>query len=243
MKKRISYWFLILILPFSGCDALLQLAETLPDTIPQDPTQTEIVGGLKEALVQGTSFAVNTLSKEGGYLNDVKVRIPFPPEAQKVANTMRDLGLGKLVDEFETKLNEGAEKGAKLAFPIFKSAITGMTFQDAKGILLGQQDAATQYFQTRTETQLYNAFSPKIKTSLDQVKATEIWYEITSRYNKLPLVKKVETDIVKYATNKALDGLFLKVSDEEAKIRSTIASRKTDLLKKVFDFADRQRQK
>ena len=171
------------------------------------------------------------------------MRIPFPPEAQKVANTMRDLGLGKLVDEFETKLNEGAEKGAKLAFPIFKSAITGMTFQDAKGILLGQQDAATQYFQTRTETQLYNAFSPKIKTSLDQVKATEIWYEITSRYNKLPLVKKVETDIVKYATNKALDGLFLKVSDEEAKIRSTIASRKTDLLKKVFDFADRQRQK
>ena len=118
-----------------------------------------------------------------------------------------------------------------------------MTFQDAKGILLGQQDAATQYFQTRTETQLYNAFSPKIKTSLDQVKATEIWYEITSRYNKLPLVKKVETDIVKYATHKALDGLFLKVSDEESKIRSTIASRKTDLLKKVFDFADRQRQK
>ena len=241
MKKLTLTWLIALVIPFYGCDAILQLAPSLPSSLPVDPTQTEMVGGLKEALVQGTSFAVNTLGAEGGYFKDPLVKIPFPPEAIKVANTMRDLGLGKLVDDFVLKLNEGAEKGAQLAFPIFKGAIQQMTFQDAKNILLGEQNAATMYFQTRTETQLYGAFAPKIKASLDQVKATDIWYEITSRYNKIPLVKPVETDIVKYATNKAMDGRFLKVADEEAKIRNTISSRSTELLRKVFEYADREK--
>ncbi|MCI4668096.1 MAG: DUF4197 domain-containing protein [Bacteroidia bacterium] len=239
---------LFLILPFllfslSGCETILAILEEGAPTGTVDPTLTEMSGGLKEALVQGTGFAVNTLSAEGGYLNDATVKIPFPEDAQKVANKLRDIGLGGLVDEFESRLNKGAEKGAAMALPIFKNAIKDMTFDDAKNILLGNQSAATDYFRTKTSSELSSTFSPLIKKSLDEVKATEIWTEITTKYNSIPFVKKVETDIVQYATDKALIGLFSKVEIEEKKIRDNISARKTDLLQKVFSYADRQLNK
>ena len=142
-------------------------------------------------------------------LNDPLVKIPFPQEAEFVAKTLTDIGLGSLVADFEKKLNEGAEKGAKLALPIFKNAIKSMTFADVKGILLGGENAATDYFKAKTSDGLYQAFSPQIKKTLDEVGAAKIWTDLTTRYNKIPFTnKKVETDLVKYTTNKAMDGLF-----------------------------------
>ncbi|MDX2287040.1 MAG: DUF4197 domain-containing protein [Bacteroidia bacterium] len=224
-----------------SCDALYQAAEGVLYG-SADPTETEMAGGLKEALANGAANAVLGLSRQGGYSNDPLVRIPFPEEAQFAANTLRDIGMGSLVDNFEGRLNEGAEQAADLALPIFRNAITSMTFADVKNILLGGENAATEYFKSATRDQLVSAFSPVIKGKLDEVHATELWSEITTRYNSIPLVrKKVETDLVKYATGKALDGLFLKVADEERKIREQPIARTSELLKKVFGYADRQK--
>ncbi|MEL6673023.1 MAG: DUF4197 domain-containing protein [Bacteroidota bacterium] len=239
MKKIPTFLAVFSLFWLMSCETLLKVAEEVATNA--DPTNAEIIGGLKEALANGAANAVTTLSKSGGYLNDPLVKIPFPQEAEFAARTLRDLGLGNLVDNFEAKLNEGAEKGAELALPIFKNAITSMSFADAKNILLGGENAATSYFQRTTQSDLAAAFAPHIKSSLDKVNATQIWTQITTRYNSIPLVrKKVETDIVKYATGKALDGLFLKLADEEQKIREQPLARTSELLKKVFSYADRQ---
>jgi hypothetical protein len=241
--KMIRLWMLVLgMVLLVSCDTVYQVAEGVlyKNT---EPTQTEMAGGLKEALANGAAQAVMGLHKPGGYYQDALVKIPFPEEAQFAANALRDLGMGSLVTRFEEKLNEGAEKGAELALPIFKDAILQMSFEDVKGILLGGEHAATDYFEAKTSEKLATAFSPIIKNSLDEVHATDIWSEITTRYNSIPLVrKKVETDIVKYATARALKGLFLKLGDEEKKIREQPLARGSELLKKVFGYADQMKK-
>ncbi|GAB4407162.1 MAG: DUF4197 domain-containing protein [Bacteroidia bacterium] len=230
---------LVFALLGSGCDTLLQVAGTVLEEA--EPSQVEIIQGLKEALSTGTGRAVTTLAREGGYLDDPLVKIPFPEEVQFAANTLRDIGMGALVDNLVERLNRGAEKGAQAALPIFRDAIREMTFADAKNILLGGDNAATAYFQSKTRDKLVTAFSPHIRQSLDEVHATEIWTELTTRYNSIPLVrKKVDTDIVSYATDKALDGLFLKLAAEEKLIRQDPIARSSELLKKVFGYAARQ---
>ncbi|MEO0899050.1 MAG: DUF4197 domain-containing protein [Bacteroidota bacterium] len=244
--KNISRFLLLplLLVSLTSCEALLQILDENLPAGPVDPTSTEIAGGLQDALLQGSTFAINTLSAEGGFLNDASVKIPFPQEAKIVADKLRQIGLGGLVDEFEGRLNAGAEKGAKLALPIFTSAIKEMTFDDAKNILLGGEKAATDYFRQKTTAKLTNAFSPMIKKSLDEVKATDAWTQITTKYNSIPFVqKKVNTDIVQYATDRALLGLFSKVEIEEKKIRDNLNARRTELLQKVFAYADRQLNK
>lgn len=233
---------LLLMLTFSGCEQLLAILESAP--VSTTPTQTEIIQGLKQALSEGAARAVADLSAPGGFAGDPSVFIPFPEEAMFAANTLRDLGLGNLVDNFVARLNEGAEKGAEFALPIFRDAIVSMTIADARNILLGDNThAATEYFESRTRQQLYAAFSPQIQKVLDEVNATEVWEQLTTRYNRIPLVnRKVETDIVRYATDRALDGLFLKLSQEEEKIRQDPVARTTDLLKRVFGYAATQRQ-
>lgn len=240
--KKFLFACLIAFAGFSaGCEQVLQVANEVYGT-DQAPSSNEMINGLKEALANGTASAVTGLNKEDGFFKDPLVRIPFPQEATFVANTLNDIGLGSLVDEFEKLLNRGAENAASAALPIFKSAITNMTFADAKNILLGGENAATRYFEERTRDQLYNAFSPHVKTSLDRVNATKTWNDITTRYNAIPLTnRKVETDLVRYATGKALDGLFLKIAGEEKKIREDPIARASDLLKKVFGYADKQK--
>ena len=241
MSKVLTLVISLTLVTMFSCKELLQIAEGVVEA-SADPTTSEMISGLKEALTTGAASAVSTLNKEGGYFNDPLVKIPFPQEAQFAADALNKIGMGKIVDNFEAKLNEGAEKGAALALPIFKNAIKSMTFADAKNILLGEENAATMYFKGKTETELATAFAPHIKTSLDQVNATQIWEDLTTRYNSIPLVnKKVETDIVKYATGRALDGLFLKLADEEKKIRENPVARTSELLKKVFSYAERQK--
>lgn len=241
MKKILFPLIVFLAVVTTSCEQVLQVANEMYGT-GTAPTSNEMINGLKEALANGTASAVTGLNKEDGFFKDPLVKIPFPQEAAFAANTLKDIGLGSLVDEFEKLLNRGAENAASAAMPIFKSAITNMTFADAKNILLGGENAATQYFEGKTRTQLYGAFSPHVKTSLDRVNATKTWNDITTRYNAIPLTnKKIETDLVKYATDKALDGLFLKIAGEEKKIREDPVARASELLKKVFGYADSQK--
>ncbi|HXA02637.1 MAG TPA: DUF4197 domain-containing protein [Cytophagaceae bacterium] len=198
-------------------------------------TESEIIQGLKEALTKGSGNASAILNKQDGYNLNPKIRIPFPPDAQKVAKTLRDIGYGKKVDEFELTLNRSAEQAAKEAAPIFKSAITNMSFTDAKGILTGSDSAATIYLRNTTYDSLYTRFAPPVKTALDNTTATHKWTELATLYNKLPTTRtKVETDLVAYTTHKALKGLFVTVAEEELKIRKDPMARTSDILKKVF---------
>ncbi len=203
-----------------------------------NPTDEMMGNALKEALNTGTDKAVSFLNKPGGYLDNARFKIPFPPEVSNVADKMRSIGMGDRVDKFVETMNHAAENAAMEAKPIFVSAVTSMTITDAKDILLGPDNGATQYFKGKTNDQLFSAFSPKIKAALDGTSATKHWTEITTAYNRLPFVKKVQTDLVKYATGKALDGLFLKLSEEEKDIRKNANARPTGALKEVFGWVD-----
>jgi len=203
------------------------------------PSEEDMTNALKEALQVGAANAASGLSKPGGYLNDPLVKIPFPEEATNVANKLRQLGFGPQVDKFVESMNRGAEDAAVKATPIFVSAIKGMTLNDAKNILLGPDNAATTYFKNKTSAALFSAFSPEIKASLDKIGATKGWALITTKYNRIPFIKPVQTDLVKYTTNKALDGLFLKIADQEKSIRKSTVNpnQVSGNLKKVFDWA------
>lgn len=206
-------------------------------------TIEEMSSGLKDALQKGVGTAVNVLHQNGGYLNNSRFKIPFPQDAQMAADKLRRLGFGSQVDKFVETMNHAAEDAAIEAQPIFVNAIKQMGITDAKNILLGQDDAATVYFKGKTYDALFAAFAPKIKTALEKTQATKYWSTITTKYNKLPMVKPVQTDLVKYTTDKALAGLFLKMADEEKNIRANLASRTTPTMQKVFDWVAKQKKR
>ncbi|SHK79817.1 DUF4197 domain-containing protein [Hymenobacter psychrotolerans] len=197
-------------------------------------TDAEAANGLKEALVQGISKGADQASQTDGFNLNRLIRIPFPPDAQRVATTLRSIGLGSQVDKFELSLNRGAEDAAKSAKPIFLSAIRSLTFSDVWNILTGEKNAATQYLQRTTTAQLSTAFKPIIQQSLSKVGATRYYTDLTTRYNRIPLVTPVQTDLNQYATDKAIGGLFTLIAQEEANIRENPVARTTDLLKRVF---------
>lgn len=197
-------------------------------------TESEIAEGLKEALKVGSNNASNQLSALDGFNKNSLIRIPFPKDAQIVADKLRQMGFGKKVDEFELTLNRAAEKASKDAANIFVNAITSMTITDAKNILQGSNNAATTYLKTKTSDQLKAAFRPHIETALNSTYATSKWKELTSLYNKIPMVKPVNTDLVGYTNDKAIFGMFTVVEQEETKIRQDPAARVNDILKKVF---------
>ena len=197
-------------------------------------TESDIANGLKEALTIGAQKAAQQLNQMDGFYKNLEVKIPFPEEATRVATELRKIGMGKKVDEFELTLNRAAEDAAKEAAPIFVNAIKSMSISDAKNILTGPDTAATGFLRKTTYNSLFSAFSPHISTALANNYATSKWTEITTIYNRLPLVKKVDTDLVHYTTGKALKGAFILVAKEEEKIRKDPAARVSDLLKKVF---------
>jgi hypothetical protein len=240
MKKLILISILSSTLIFSSCDTLNQYAGVINQATGV-PSNTEINLGLKQALEFGTNYSAERLSTKDGYLGNLAVKVLMPPEAQKVENTLRSLGLNTLCDNVITSLNRAAEDAAIQAKPIFVNAIKQMSFQDVTNILLGQQDAATMYFKRTTSIALADKFRPSITTSLSKVGATRYWGDLTSTYNKIPLVKPINTDLAGYVTDRAIDGLFVEVAQEELKIRQNLAARSTSLLQKVFGYADRQK--
>ena len=202
-------------------------------------TNAQVTEGLKEALKQGVSKGVTTLSATDGFFKNPSVKVLFPPEANKVEKTLRDLGLGGQVDKAIEKLNRAAEDAAVGAKNIFVKAITNMTVSDAMGILMGEKNACTSYLKKTTSTDLFNSFKPVIKNSLNKVGALTAWNEVITRYNKIPMVQKVEPDLDTHVTNKAIDGLFSMVEKEEENIRANPMARATDLMKKVFAKQDK----
>ncbi|WP_400191110.1 DUF4197 domain-containing protein [Hymenobacter sp. B81] len=197
-------------------------------------SQDEAARGLKEALVQGISKGADQASQVDGFNLNRLIRIPFPPDAQRVATTLRSIGLGAEVDKFELALNRGAEQAAIKAKPIFLSAIKSLTFTDVWNILSGERDAATQYLKRTTSSQLTTAFQPIMQQALDQTNATKYYTGLVTRYNRIPLVTPVNPNLNEYATGKAVDGLFTLIAQEEANIRENPVARTTELLKKVF---------
>lgn len=206
-----------------------------------DPSQLEIGSALKEALELGISAGSDRLSVQDGFLGNAAVKLLFPPEAQKVEKTLRGLGLNKQCDDFILSLNRAAELAAKEAKPIFISALKQMSLRDAASILLAKEpNAATAYFQRTTSDALRAKFQPVIESTLAKADATRYWTGLSTRYNKIPFVTKVNTDLTSYATQKAMDGLFYEIAQEELKIRQNSASRSTTLLQKVFGYADKK---
>ncbi len=197
-------------------------------------SKDEIASGLKEALNKGVQKGTTQLSAVDGFLGNAAVKIWMPEEAVKVEKKLRDLGMGSQVDQAITSMNRAAEDAAKSAAPIFVDAIKNMSIQDAVGILKGTDTAATGYLRNNTSAKLIEAFRPVIEKSLDKVDATKYWNGVFTTYNQIPFVKKVNTDLAAYVTEKALAGIFVQVAAEEKNIRGNAAARTTDLLKKVF---------
>ncbi len=234
--KNIKLLLLLLIsLQFTSCAELQQVLEQLPE---EGLSNAQIASGLKEALNKGIDIEVTKLMAPDGFFKDQMVKILLPQELQKVDKTLRDIGLGQLADKGIKLLNTAASDAVKEAKPIFVNAITTMTFDDAKNILLGNRTAATDYLKQKTQNQLYQKFSPQVQKSLHKVKADEVWSNIINRYNQIPFVNKVNPDLTDYVTGKAMEGVFKKVAVEEQKIRTDISERTSDLLKRVFALQD-----
>jgi hypothetical protein len=234
-KKMKKISFLIVLALALGACAPGQFQKTMDDLLGGGQLTTEeIANGLKEALTQGVTRGAESASKTDGYFRNQLIRIPFPPEISQVETRLRQIGLGSEVDRFVMTLNRGAEEAAKEARPIFVNAIRSMTIQDAKGILQGENDAATRYLIRTTSSQLNASFKPVIQRALQQVEATKYYSDLINTYNRIPGVTKVNPNLDDYATTKAVDGLFFLIAQEEANIRQNPGARTTELLKKVF---------
>lgn len=211
--------------------------------LPKVPAANSSVGagndqtnaaGIKEALAKGTEQAVNDLSKKDGYFGNSAVKILMPPSLQKVADVARMAGYQKEVDAFVLSMNRAAEAAAPLAAKTFADAIREMTFDDVRGILTGGDTAATEFFRRKTHDKLYAAFKPVVSAKVNEVGATRAYNDMIGRYESVPLMGKQSLNLDDYVTNKALDGLFTMVGQEEKNIRANPAARTTDLLKSVF---------
>ncbi len=235
MKKSI---LLLAILPFFGCAELQQVANQLPGILEQG--NVDIAGGLKEALNNGISKQVTKLTATDGFFKNQAVKILLPEELKKVDSGLRKIGLSSLADEGLKAINRTAEDAVKTATPIFVDAVTGMSFTDAKNILMGNESAATTYLQGSTSTALYGKFNPVIKNSFSKVGADKVWANIITKYNSIPLVKKVNPDLTDYVTNQAMNGVFKMIAVEEKDIRTNINARTSNLLKNVFAMQDKK---
>ena len=207
-------------------------------------SSTDANNALKQALGNGLQQSIKMLSAKDGFLGDAAVKILMPKEVQKVEQALRAVGMGSLCDQFVTSMNRAAETAVSEAGEVFVNSLSKMTIKDATTILLsGQQDAATSYFKTNTTSELTQRFSPVIESAMGTHHVSDYWTKLTTAYNKLPLSSKVETNLTAYVTQKAIDGLFVKVAGQELKIRNNLGgSRSTELLSKVFGWADQQKK-
>ncbi|WP_185287276.1 DUF4197 domain-containing protein [Chryseobacterium lactis] len=200
-------------------------------------TSTQISSGLKEALNIGVTDGIKKLAVTDGFFRNEAVKILMPEKLRKIDTTLRSIGMGSLADEGVKLLNRAAEDAVTEAAPIFTKAITSMTITDAKNILLSSDNAATNYLQTKTQSQLFSAFQPKVKASLGKVGADTVWKNLISKYNTFT-GQAVTTDLNEYVTTETINGVFKMVADKESGIRNTPAMRTTSILQKVFGAQD-----
>ena len=245
-----------------GCDAVKQQAMSVAQeavnqqlsTKPAIPklTSDEAAGGLKEALIDGVMKGTGILGQNGAFLNNAALKILLPPEVQNVEqkirnNVMLNALIGKDLDNVIVAMNKGAEKSMVLAVPVFKKSITDMSFSDAMKILTGGQGAATAYLKGTSETQLQNLFMPEVKKALDEVAVSKSWTPVVTQINKnkklLGLTNDIQPDLNKYVTEKATTALFKEIENQENIIRKDPVARTTEILKKAFDYADKNASK
>jgi hypothetical protein len=239
-----------LMVIMSGCAELMTVLESVSGPVPL--TESEVISGLKEALTTGARNAAGRLSLENGYYGDEVLKIFLPDEADIIVdNISRIPGGDKLVEDVVLRINRAAEDAAKEVTPIFVNSITQMTVKDAFGILNGADNAATNYLRSTTYNELYNLYKPRIHASTEKkivgdISTLSSWETLTSKWNtvanslagQLADLKPVNTDLDDYLTNKALAGMFLKVEEEELKIRKEVSARVTPLLQRVFGSLD-----
>lgn len=197
----------------------------------------EVISGLKEALNKGTESAVSLASITDGFWKNERIRIPFPPEAEKMKTTLNNVGMSKQVSDFEMTMNRAAEEAVKEAVPVFTAAIKDMSIGDGFAILKGNDNAATQYLDDKTTAVLTEKFRPIVERATEKVALASYWTPLANAYNKAGFMtgaKAVDPDLNAYVTQKAIDGLFLLIAEEEAKIRKDPLARTTEILKKVF---------
>jgi len=245
MKKLTIIFFISLTIVFSSCDVLMQVLDQASSE--SSLTQSEVVKGLREALSVGTVSSVKVLNTTNGYFKDNAVKILLPKEANVIVENIKKVpGVGQTtIDDLVLRINRSAEDAAKEAKPIFINAITSMSIQDGMTILKGNNTAATSYLKQKTYNKLLSSFKPKINNSLNKklvgnVSTNKAWTNITTIYNKVaPFIgkPKVNTNLGDYVAKRALDGLFLKVADEEKKIRANPYNYVSDIIKKVFGYA------
>jgi len=227
MKKFSLSVLLISILCFS-CDTL-----KLP--VSTSITDAEAAEGIREALNQGVDKGISFLNKTDGFFGNEAYKLFLPPDAKKIENALRTIGMGNMVDKAILQINRGAEDAVGYAKPIFVDAIKSMTISDAINIVRGQTDAATNYFRQKTTEKLTAAFTPVIKNSLDKLSATKYYADVVNTYNTLPTTfNKINPDLPSYVVGKAVEALFDRIAKEEANIRENPVARTTEILKKVF---------
>ena len=234
LKKNVVF---LLIVNLTACAELQQVVDALPQS-GSILSNADIASGLRQALDLGIDKQVSKLTQKDGFFKNDLVKIVLPEELQKVDDALRKIGLTSLADVGLKLLNRAAEDAVKEATPIFVNAVKEITFNDAKNILLGEDDAATSYLTIKTQTELYNKFKPVIESSFSKVGADEIWTNLITKYNNIPLTNSVNPDLTDYVTNEALKGVYTMIAVEEKEIRNKVSSRTTDLLKKVFALQD-----
>jgi len=199
-----------------------------------DISNRDAINGLKQALTNGAQAAVAKLGKQDGFMSDARIKIPLPPAMKRAEAMMHSIGAGKQADDLVLKMNRAAEAAVPQAKPLLIDAAKKMTVQDAKGILSGGPDSATQYFKRTTTEPLVAKFKPIVKKSMAKVKLAEAYDEIAASGAKFGLVKEEDANLEDYVTRKALDGLFVGIADEEKKIRENPKAAATSIVKKVF---------
>ena len=202
-------------------------------------TNQQSVTGLKDALTQGAANAVATLGKQDGFLGNPKVKIPLPGPLAKGEKLMRTLGMGKQADDLVTAMNHAAEEAVPEAKTLLTDAVKKMSVQDAKGILTGGEDSATQYFRSKTETALRGKFLPIVTKTTSKVGLAQQYNEFAGKAASTGLMKGDNTKVENYVTQKTLDGLFLMMAEEEKKIRQNPVQAGTDIAKKIFESLKR----
>lgn len=237
MKKFLAILSVVFL---SSCIEFMHvLDEVSKSQQPAVLSNLDIANGLKEALNKGVDKEVSKLTATDGFLGNSMVQIPFPENIKVVEERLRAIGLGVLPDKGMELLNRAAEDAVKEATPIFVNAIKQMSFADARNILMGHDSSATNYLRSSTSDSLYAKFYPVIESSLSKVGADAAWSSITSKYNAIPFITKVNPDIKDYVTLKALDGVFKMITVEEKEIRNNLQERTSTLLQKVFALQDR----
>lgn len=247
-------FFILLVLPFilSSCDILTEVAQQIeiPDT-PSGPaplTETEVILGLKEALTIGTDSSIAKVSATNGFFKDQMIKILLPPEAKIITDNLdnpvlKSLGVSSMIDDVILRMNRSAEEASLKAKPIFVNAIKSMSISDAFGILRGSDTSATHYFRMNTHSQLYSEFNPIIKKYLDMdlvsgISTNKAWNTLTGAYNKVAQFSSsltpINTNLDDYVTKKTINGVFVKLADQEKQIRIDPIARVTDILKRVF---------